>query len=68
MGGGLPDRDPPPGQRTPGQRPPDREPPEQRPLDPPGQRPPAKTETHLYGNEWAVRILLECILVFLCSL
>ena len=28
----------------------------------------AQTETALYGEEWAVRILLECFLVHICAL
>ena len=56
--GGFPDRDPwqrPSRQRAPQDTALDR--------DSPGQRPPVQ-RPHLYGKERAVRILLECILVF----
>ena len=80
MGRGLPDRDAPLDRDPPGQRPPldgdahwienppwTKTPTGRRcPLvrDPTPDRDPPWTESPLYGKEWAVRILLECIIVF----
>ena len=76
---GLPDRKPPWTETPWTESPLDRDPPGRRPLDkePPGQRVPWTetpwtktpwTEILLYGKERAVRILLECILVFYLSM